>query len=169
MEVTAMVRRVTIYAVAALLFLLGIRLGTMWQTHAERQRSALPATVIPTRQSSRPDERLAPTLPPSDFPRNPVAQHAYYTAALIEPLLEKLPCDAGSAGHAADGTLLSCFQDRQAAHCPACLREDYYAYTESRDGENAREIRQGILEGAWKDINLSKWDSPLLVKIAADR
>ncbi|HVB33588.1 MAG TPA: hypothetical protein VNJ52_04320 [Patescibacteria group bacterium] len=164
-----MLRRTLIYTAAALLFLFGMRLGTMAKAQEGRQSSASLASTILAGHSALPEGRLAPTLPASDFPDNPVAQHAYATAAKIEPLLSRLPSECGAQAKAAHASLLGCFQDRQASRCPACQREDYYAYQKSRDGKSARQIRQGILQGAWKKANLSSWKQPLTVKTAAVR
>lgn len=160
-----MLRRTLIYAVAALLFLLGMRFATTLQAHQQSQASALPAASVSGSHSARPQPLLAPTLPASDFPDNPVAQHAYATAAKIEPLLNQLPSEC-SKNQTAQATLLDCFQNRQAAQCRACQREDYYAYKERRAGKSARQIRKGILRGAWKTVQLSRWKRPLPLNIA---
>lgn len=163
-----MLRRTLIYAAAALLFLLGMRFATTLQAHQERLASALAANPAPTARPAGSATGLAPTLPATDFPDNPVAQHAYATAAKIEPLLNQLPSECGKTqiGHA---TLLNCFQNRQASQCKACQKEDYYAYRESREGDSTRQIRRQILQGAWKNVHLSRWKTPLLVKIAEMR
>lgn len=163
-----MLRRTLIYAVAALVFLFGMRLGSMLQAHGVRRNSAFPAMPIPADQRAEPT-RLAPTLPPSDFPHNPLAQHAYYVAAKIEPLLDQLPCDCENSPKNDRASLLDCFENRKASRSLACQQEAYYAYQESRAGKSAREIRKGILDGAWKNANLSSWKRPLVVKVAADQ
>lgn len=164
-----MLRRTLIYSAAALLFLFGMRLGSMTKAHEARQSSAPPARTTQAYSSASSRQQLAPTLPASDFPDNPVAQHAYATAAKIEPLLNRLPSDCGAKGQTAHASLLACFQDRQASQCHACEAEDYYAYQESRDGKSVHHIRRRILQGAWKSVNLSSWKHPLVVKIAAAR
>jgi hypothetical protein len=164
-----MLRRTLIYSAAALLFLLGMRLGSMTKAYEVRQSSAPPARTNQTYSSASSRQQLAPTLPASDFPDNPVAQHAYATAAKIEPLLNRLPSDCGAKGQTTHASLLACFQGRKASRCNACEAEDYYAYQESRDGKSAGQIRKAILQGEWKSVNLSSWKQPLVVKIAAAR
>ncbi len=161
-----MLRRTLIYAAAALLFLLGMRFATTLQAHQEKPASALAVNSTPKARHAGSASGLAPTLPATDFPDNPVAQHAYATAAKIEPLLNQLPSECGQS-QAGEATLLNCFQDRQASQCKACQKEDFFAYTESREGDSTRHIRKKILQGAWKRVHLSSWKTPLVVKIAA--
>ena len=163
-----MLRRTLTYALAALLFLLGMRFETTVQAHGELQQSALSVNPAPSVGTAPSASGLSPTLPASDFPDNPVAQHAYATAAKIEPLLNQLPSECGK-NETGSATLLNCFQDRKASDCNACQKEDYYAYHESRAGDSVHQIRQGILQGAWKSIHLGSWKTPLIVKIAAMR
>lgn len=162
-----MLRRTLIYAVAALLFLLGMRWGTMAEAQETRTAALQKVqTSIIYHQTAR-SRQLGPTLPFSDFPNDPLAQHAYAAAAKIEPLLNQLPSTCTSARPKDRASLLKCFQNRQASRCPTCQREAYYAYQESRNGKNARQIRKGILKGAWKSVNLSRWKQPLSAKVAA--
>ena len=160
-----MLRRTLIYAVAAVLFLLGMRWGTMAEAQQTRT-AALPEVQTVYHQTTRPGP-LSPTLPFSDFPNDPLAQHAYAAAAKIKPLLNQLPSTCTGASLQDRASLLDCFQNRQASRCPTCQREAYYAYHESRDGKSARQIRNGILKGAWKSVNLSSWKQPLPLKVAA--
>jgi hypothetical protein len=162
-----MLRRAFVYAVAALLFLFGMRLATLSQAREARTSAAPLAKTVPAYHPAYPKPQFAPTLPASDFPKNAVAQHAYATAAKIEPLLNQLPCLCDCQGK--HSTLLDCYEDRQAAHCIACQRETYFAWQESRDGQSASEIRKEILRGAWKNTTLSTWKRPLIVKIATVR
>ena len=161
-----MLRRTLIYAVGALLFLVGMRYATTVQAHEAGRTRALSASPAPAVRSAGAALGLGPTLPAADFPDDPVAQHAYAAAAKIEQLLNQLPSEC-SRNRIGGATLLNCFQNRRASHCSACQREDYYAYRQSRDGKSDRQIRQGILQGAWKNVHLSSWKEPLDVKIAA--
>lgn len=153
-------RRTLIYSAAALLFLLGMRLATL-----AKGRGPSPASTASTAALVR--DRLAPTLPPADFPKNPVAQHAYAAAARIAPLLSDLPCDCRCGSATAHSSLLGCFETRHAAHCLACQREDLYAFDQSREGKKPRQIRRGILRGAWRHVKLSPWRKPFPEKRAA--
>jgi Protein of unknown function with PCYCGC motif len=153
-----MLKRTLIYSAAALLFLLGMRLGTMAK---ERQKPAASGNSVPAYHAAPPRGHLAPTLPPRDFPQNPVAQHAYAAAAHINPILYQLPCYCHCDHELGHTSLLSCYQTRHAEECATCLMEDYYAYEQSRKGKTAAQIRQGIIRGDWKNVDISKWKTPL--------
>jgi hypothetical protein len=156
-DITVTFKRTLIYSAAALLFLLGMRLGTMAQ---DRQKPAVSNTSVPAYHAAPPRGRLAPTLPPRDFPKNPVARHAYAAAAHIEPLLYQLPCYCHCDRELGHTSLLTCYQTRHASKCGTCLMEEYYAYEESRKGKTAAQIRQGIIRGDWQHVDLSKWEKP---------
>ena len=153
-----MLKRTLIYSGAALLFLLGMRLGTMAQ---DRQKPAVSSATVPAYHAAPPRGRLAPTLPPRDFPKNAVAQHAYAAAAHIEPLLYQLPCYCHCDRELGHTSLLSCYQTRHAAECATCMMEEYYAYEQSGKGKTAAQIRQGIIRGDWQHVDVSRWQAPL--------
>jgi hypothetical protein len=153
-----MLKRTFIYAAAALLFLLGMRLGTMAK---DRQKPAASSNSVPAYHVAPPRGHLAPTLPPRDFPQNPVAQHAYAAAAHIKPMLYQLPCYCHCDHELGHTSLLTCYQTRHAEECATCLMEEYYAYEQSRKGKTAAQIRQGIIRGEWKNVDISKWKTPL--------
>lgn len=155
-------KRTLYYAVAALLFLGGMRLVTWAHSASPRQNSAL--EPVPAYHAAPPKGRLAPTLPPKDFPNDPVAQHAYAAAARMEPILYQLPCYCHCDKEMGHTSLLSCYQDRHASECAVCKMEAYYAYQMSRRGETAKQIRAGIIRGAWQKVNLSNWQKPLARK-----
>ncbi|HEV2489538.1 MAG TPA: PCYCGC motif-containing (lipo)protein [Candidatus Acidoferrales bacterium] len=105
-------------------------------------------------------EKLGPTLPPNYFPNDPTSERSYAAAAKIKPLLYQLPCYCHCDKEIGHTSLLSCYQDRHASICGTCKMELYYAYTQSRKGKTAQEIRLGILRGDWQRVDMSKWDAP---------
>lgn len=80
--------------------------------------------------------------------------HAYELAAKIPAVLHQQPCycycDRGM-GH---NSLHSCFEGTHGAVCSTCLRELYYSYTQHKQGKTAAQIRQGIIKGEWKQVDL---------------
>ena len=58
-------------------------------------------------------------------------------------------------------SLLDCFRDYHGAHCMLCKKEAIFTYTESQQGKTAAQIRQEIMDGKWKDVDLTKYDDPL--------
>lgn len=84
----------------------------------------------------------------------PFQTHAYELASKIPAVLHQQPCycycDRGM-GH---NSLHSCFEGTHGAQCSTCLKELYYTYTQYRKGKTAAQIRQGIIKGEWKQIDL---------------
>jgi hypothetical protein len=79
--------------------------------------------------------------------------HAYELAAKIPAVLHQQPCYCycDRMGH---NSLHSCFETTHGAECAVCLKELYYSYSQTKKGKTARQIRQGIMRGEWKQINL---------------
>lgn len=84
----------------------------------------------------------------------PFQTHSYELASKIPAVLHQQPCycycDRGM-GH---NSLRSCFEGTHGAQCSTCLKELYYTYTQYRKGKTAAQIRQGIIKGEWKQIDL---------------
>ncbi len=84
----------------------------------------------------------------------PFQMRAYELAAKIPGVIYQQPCycycDRGM-GH---NSLHSCFEGTHGAQCSVCLKEVYYAYSMHQKGKTAAQIRRGIMNGEWKQINL---------------
>src|ERR1700687_2195953 len=84
----------------------------------------------------------------------PFQSHAYELAAKIPGVLHQQPCycycDRGM-GH---NSLHSCFEGVHGAQCSVCLKELYYSYSMNKKGKTAAQIRQGIIKGEWKQVEL---------------
>ncbi len=84
----------------------------------------------------------------------PFQTHAYELAAKIPAVLHQQPCycycDRGM-GH---NSLHSCFEGTHGAQCSVCLKELYYSYSMHQKKKTAAQIRQGIMKGEWKQIDL---------------
>jgi hypothetical protein len=83
----------------------------------------------------------------------PYQTHAYELAAKIPAVLHQQPCYCycDRMGHK---SLHSCFEGTHGAECSTCLKELYYAYSETKKGRTPKQIRQGIISGEWKQIDL---------------
>jgi hypothetical protein len=79
--------------------------------------------------------------------------HAYELAAKIPAVLHQQPCYCfcDRMGH---NSLHSCYEDTHGAQCSTCLKELYYSYQQHQKGKTAKEIRAGIINGEWKQIDL---------------
>jgi hypothetical protein len=84
----------------------------------------------------------------------PFQTHAYELAAKIPAVLHQQPCycycDRGM-GH---NSLHSCFEGTRGAQCSVCLKEAYYAYSMHQKKKTTAQIRQGIIKGEWKQVDL---------------
>jgi hypothetical protein len=60
-------------------------------------------------------------------------------------------CYCDRMGH---NSLHSCFESTHGARCDTCLKELYYSYSEYRKGKTASQIRKGIMQGEWRQVNL---------------
>ena len=54
--------------------------------------------------------------------------------------------------------------DRHASVCDVCKKEAVYGYQQSKQGKTPAQIRAAIIQGKWKDADLSKYDTPAAVK-----
>lgn len=83
----------------------------------------------------------------------PYQSHAYELAAKIPAVVHQQPCYCycDRMGH---NSLHSCFEDTHGARCDTCLKELYYSYVESKRGKTASQIRRGIIQGEWKQVDL---------------
>ena len=88
-----------------------------------------------------------------DDAQHPYQTHAYELAKKIPAVLHQQPCYCycDRMGH---NSLHSCFEGTHGARCSTCLKEVYYSYAQHKKGKTASQIRQGIIKGEWKDIDL---------------
>lgn len=84
----------------------------------------------------------------------PVQIRAYEVADKIPNVLYQQPCYCHcdrSVGHT---SLHSCFESTHAAHCDACMKEAFYAYSMTKQKKTPAQIRDGIIGGEWEKIDL---------------
>ena len=105
------------------------------------------------------DARLAPIVPKSQRVGEAYSQNyqqvAYDVAQKIPGVLYQLPCycHCDRIGH---NSLRSCFESAHAAHCATCMKEAYYAYFETRKGKTPTQIRKGIINGDFANLDLDQ-------------
>lgn len=88
-------------------------------------------------------------------------RRAYEAAAKVPRVLYQLPCYCycdRSAGHQ---SLHSCFEGDHGSHCSTCMQEAFYAYEMTKKGKTAKQIREGIMKGEYKTIDLNSLNGPL--------
>jgi hypothetical protein len=113
---------------------------------------------VPAYNSSTPKAgELLPILPADqrigeNF-RYPYQVHAYELAAKIPGVINQLPCYCycERIGHK---SLHTCYESDHGAHCGICMKEVYYAYQQTKLKKTPTQIRDGIIKGKWKSIDL---------------
>jgi Protein of unknown function with PCYCGC motif len=80
--------------------------------------------------------------------------HAYELAAKIPAVIEQQPCYCYCDRNMGHKSLHSCFEGTHGASCSTCLKELYYSYSMYQKGKTPAEIRQGIIRGDWKQVDL---------------
>jgi hypothetical protein len=141
------------YLKLVLLALVTVVVSAPWATSQDDER-------VPAYNPQPPakGEKLAPILGKEDLwggnAEYPFQTHAYELASKIPAVLHQEPCycycDRGM-GH---NSLHSCFEGMHGAQCSTCLKELYYTYSQYKKGKTAAQIRQGIIKGEWKQIDL---------------
>src|SRR3984885_8964579 len=88
-----------------------------------------------------------------DNAQNRYQTHAYDLAAKIPAVLHQQPCYCycDRMGH---NSLHSCFESTHGARCDICLKELYYSYSQHQKGKTPAQIRKGIMQGEWRQVNL---------------
>ena len=143
----------TRYAASAVLFVMVALVSAPWLA-SESDQGVPHFNAAPPAKG----EKLPPILMKDEL-WGPNAQHpyqvrAYELAARIPKVIYQQPCycycDRGM-GH---NSLHSCFSGTHGAVCSTCLKELYYTYTMNKQGKTARQIREGIIKGDWKSLDL---------------
>jgi hypothetical protein len=118
-------------------------------------------TDVPAYHAGPPKGPLPDTLDPAQF-LDAQTRNIYTLAAKVKPVLYQEPCYCGCDKEVGHKSLLDCFTDLHGAHCMLCKKEAAFTYSESQQGKTAEQIRKEIIDGKWKDVDLSKYDSPVL-------
>jgi hypothetical protein len=148
------------------IFLTGLALALMALPQRASSRLAQDAASpepIPAFHSQLPDSPLPPTLKPELF-TDVLVQNAYALAAKVRKVLYQQPCYCHCDRSQGHGSLLDCFAGKHAAECGICIREGLYSYEQTRKGKTPAQIREGIEQGAWQQVDLTKYQTPIPAK-----
>jgi hypothetical protein len=113
---------------------------------------------VPPYHAEPPKGPLPDTLDPAQF-LDAQTRNIYTLAAKVKPVLYQQPCYCGCDKEVGHKSLLDCFTDLHGAHCILCKKEAAFTYTESQQGKTAAEIRKEIIDGKWKQVELSDYDT----------
>ena len=136
------------------LFAVSLTLSTPWATSQEEAEVRIPAYhAAPPAKGTKLPALLTKDQLWGENAQYPFQTHAYELAAKIETVLYQQPCYCycDRMGHK---SLHSCFENTHGAECDICLKELYYAYAQHKSGKTARQIREGIVHGDWKQVEL---------------
>ena len=118
------------------------------------------AEAIPAFHSAVPAGPLPATLSPETF-TDVLVQNAYALAARVKKVLYQQPCYCHCDRSQGHGSLLDCFAGKHAAECGVCIREGLYSYEQTRKGKTPTQIRDGIEHGEWRNVDLTKYQTPV--------
>ena len=113
------------------------------QSHGQPSPSAT-ARRIPSHFTEPPNVKsLPPTLNPADFKDK--VRHAYQVAKDHPQLLAQLPCFCYCDSFIGHKSLYSCYVDDHSSGCSVCIDSALMAKQLSKEGLNAKEIRDKLI------------------------
>ena len=127
-----------------------------------RAQQATPKSALPAFHDAAPKGPLPETLDPKQFPETD-NQNIYALAAKEKAILYQQPCFCHCDREVGHGSLLDCYVDKHASVCLLCKKEAVFTYDEWKQGKTAAQIRQEIIDGKWKAVDLSKYESEIIV------
>lgn len=151
--------------ILAATFLLPLPLAGVEQSPQQKTGSSPPSPASePSKNSAQPvppyfkslkaAEPLPPVLPAERFKKWPIVERAYALAARIPGVLAQEPCYCPCNRELAHRSLLDCYASDHTAGCSICVREAYLAYQLTKQGRTPAQIRQAIIHGDWKNVDL---------------
>jgi Protein of unknown function with PCYCGC motif len=110
---------------------------------------------IPAYHDEPPTGPLPGTKDPQLYVGKPEVQRVYELAGKIRPVLYQLPCYCSCDKFAGHGSLLDCFVDAHGEECSVCRHEAVFAYQQTKTGVAPKKIREKIIAGQWKKVDMS--------------
>jgi hypothetical protein len=161
-----MLRKSFVLAVVSSFALAGFGAGTLRAQNSSGQETPpapSPAakflkTEVPAYHAEPPKGPLPDTLDPAQF-QDAQTRNIYTLAAKVKPILYQQPCYCGCDKEVGHKSLLDCFTDYHGAHCILCKKEAAFTYSESQQGKTAAQIRKEIMDGKWKEVDLTAYDT----------
>jgi len=152
-----MVRKLAVLSGIACVALSGLALVHAQNTMQHPAPAPDAFSRVPAYHKEAPTGRLPATLDPKLFPDH-LNQEIYALAAKEKKILYQQPCYCGCDREAVHHkSLLDCYVDQHASICATCKMEAVFAYQEYRKGKSAAEIRQEIIAGKWRSVDLSSY------------
>ena len=131
-------------------------------TVASYAQWANPADEVPAYHPSAPLKVSA--LPPmlsgaklsGEHFQYPWQAHVYQQAAKISSVIYQLPCNCRCDRALGHTSLRSCYEGYHGTECSTCAQEAFYAYAMTKAGKTPSQIRAGIAQHAYEQINLEQ-------------
>lgn len=130
-----------------------------WQASWTGDKDQIPAyyKALPPKT-----EKLPPVLTEQQLAaeglNHPAVQAAYKAAARVPRIMTEQPCYCFCDRNHGHKSLHSCFEGTHGANCGTCVAEALYTYKMSKKGWTAGQIRDGIIKGEYKQIDLNHPD-----------
>ena len=156
-------RRILIGAAICCVALGGLQLLRAQNAAQATPPAAVPVAEVPAHHERAPEGPLPATLDPKLF-SDPLNRNVYALAAREKKILYQQPCYCHCDREVGHQSLLDCYVDRHASVCATCKMEAAFAFQESKKGKTAAEIRKEIIDGKWRGVDLSSYNSPAALK-----
>lgn len=144
----------TFLALAAVLCAAGIT-----QAQFNNQANPVPAfhATPPAKGTTLPAVLTEKDLATQGFTA-PVQVAAYKAVAKAPGVMYQEPCYCFCDRNHGHSSLHSCFESTHGANCGTCMGEALYSYQMSKKGWTPEKIRDGIVRGDWKQMDLQHPD-----------
>jgi hypothetical protein len=113
---------------------------------------------VPAYHMELPEGRLPETMAPGNF-AEAVVKNAYHLASRVKKVLYQQPCYCRCDRTEGHQSLLDCFVSKHGSFCDICIKEDLYAYEQTRKGKSPEQIRAAIIRGEWQNVDLTKYQT----------
>ena len=84
----------------------------------------------------------------------PAQKESYKAATRASAVVYQMPCYCYCDRNHGHTSLRSCFEGTHGATCGTCMQEALYSYRQSKKGWTVKMIRNGILQGDYKLVDL---------------
>src|SRR6478752_2177465 len=125
-------------------------------THAQFAGSSEVPAFHPARPV--PATKLPPILTEKQLAERgliaPAQKESYKAAARASSVVYQMPCYCYCDRAHGHSSLRSCFESTHGANCGTCMQEALYSYRQSKKGWTAKMIRDGVIRGDFKMIDL---------------